>query len=47
MKGTGLDEHGDDGLGQSTDSSNPQGGASGPGMEDDTNDDHESEEDIE
>ena len=32
VKGTRLDEHGDDGLGQSTDSGYPHGGANVPGV---------------
>ena len=47
VKSTGLNEHGDDGLGQTADPSHPQGGASIPGESDDPEDDYEGEEDIE
>ena len=42
-----LDEHGDDGLVQSTDSSHPQGGASVSRVYDKPDDDHEGEENVE
>ena len=47
VEGTGLDEHGGDGLAQSTDSTYPQSGASVPGMQDEPYNDHEGEEDVE
>ena len=47
VEGTRLNEHGDDGLGQTADPSYPKGGANAPGESDDPNDDHEGEEDIE
>ena len=47
VKGTRLDEHGDDGLGQTVDPSCPQGGASVPSESDDPEDDYEGEEDVE
>ena len=47
VKGTRLDEHGDDGLGQSTNSSHPQSSASVPGVHDQPENDHEGEEDVE
>ena len=45
--GTGFNEHGDDGLVQSTDSSHPQGRASASGVHDESDDDHEGEENVE
>ena len=45
--GTRLDEHSDDGLVQSTDSSRPQGGTSVSGVHDEPDDDHEGEENVE
>ena len=45
--GTRLNEHGDNCLAQSTDSSHPQGGASVSRVYDKPDDDHEGEENIE
>ena len=45
--GTRLNEHGDDGLGQSTNSGHPQGRASVSGVYGEPDDDHEGEEDVE
>ena len=47
VNGTRLDEHGNDDLTQSTDSSEPQGSANFLCMQDEPDDDHESEEDVE
>ena len=47
VKGTRLNEHGDDSLAQSTDSSYPQGVSSVPSMNDKPDDDHKGEEDVE
>ena len=42
-----LDKHGHDGLGRSTDSTDPHSRANSPGMQDESGDDHEGEEDAE
>ena len=48
VKGTGLDEHGDNGLVQSTSSRRrPDGISNVPAVQDESNDDHEGEDDIE
>ena len=44
---TRLDEHGDDGLVQSTASASPHGSPNAPGMQSEPDDNHEGEEDIE
>ena len=46
VKGTRLDEHGDDGLGHSTHSAYSHGSASVPGVSDEPDDDHEGEEGV-
>ena len=47
VDGTRFDEHGDDDLAQSTNSSYPQGSASVLCMQDEPDNDHEGEEDVE
>ena len=47
VKGTRLDEHSDDGFAQSADSGYPQSSASVPGVQDESDGDHEGEEDVE
>ena len=47
VKGTRLDEHGDDGLAQPIDSSHPHGIASVPGVQYEPDDYHKGEEDVE
>ena len=47
VKGTRLDEHGDDSLAQSIDSSHPHGIASVSGVQDKPDDYHKGEEDVE
>ena len=47
IEGTRLDEHDDDGLAQPTDPRHPQGGASVPGVHNESDYDHEGEEGVE
>ena len=47
VESTRLDEHGDDGLAQSTDPSYPQCSTAAPRVQDEPDDNHESEEDVE
>ena len=47
VKGTRLDEHGDDRLTQSADPSSTHASANVPGVQDEADDDHEGEEDVE
>ena len=47
VKGTGLNEHGDDRFGRSTDSTYPYGSTSVPGVQDEPDDYHEGEENVE
>ena len=47
IEGTRLDEHGGDGIAHSTDSTYPHCIANGPGVHDQPDDDHQSEENVE
>ena len=47
IEGTRLDEHGNDGLAQSIDSSCPQSSTSVPDVQGEPDDDHEGEKDVE
>ena len=47
VEGTRLNEHGGDGLAHSTDSAYPHGIANAPGVDDQSDNDHEGEEDVE
>ena len=46
-KGTRLNEHGDDGFGRFTDPTYPHGRTNAPGVQDESDDDHEGEDDVE
>ena len=47
VEGTRLDEHGEDGIAHCTDSTDPHGIANVSGVQDQTGDDHEGEEEVE
>ena len=47
VEGTRLDKHSGDGIVHSTDSTYPHGIANVPGVQDELDDDHQSEEDVE